>query len=195
MISHCALLYFSQLLKQHTVVHNMNGYQFQTLLVIGSVAFLIFQMGVSRQHNKFDGHDGGFNHATALRAAAGATGIKRSTPSGHGNRTQNNGSIAVDEILMDNAMQREFTTVENNNAPSSRSPKVLLYITTHMSDQHILHLQSCWPPALQNSLQYCSTPLMSWFTTPLLLLKNRTVHVATRYLRSIYYREHSRSRN
>lgn len=30
-------------------------------------------------------------------------------------------------------------------------PKVLIYITTHMSMNHMWHLKSCWPPALRNS--------------------------------------------
>ena len=30
--------------------------------------------------------------------------------------------------------------------------RVLLFVTTHMSTQHIWHLKSCWPPALNNSL-------------------------------------------
>ena len=28
----------------------------------------------------------------------------------------------------------------------------MLFVTTHMSSQHIWHLKSCWPPALQNSV-------------------------------------------
>ena len=30
----------------------------------------------------------------------------------------------------------------------------MLFVTTHMSVQHIWHLKSCWPPALQNSVLF-----------------------------------------
>ena len=35
---------------------------------------------------------------------------------------------------------------------AAKSLKVMLYVTTHMSSQHIWYLKSCWIPALQNSL-------------------------------------------
>ena len=40
----------------------------------------------------------------------------------------------------------------NTQSNTSGGLKVMLFVTTHMSSQHIWHLKSCWPPALQNSV-------------------------------------------
>jgi len=48
---------------------------------------------------------------------------------------------------------RHLQDSSNNNVADSNSkmPKVLIYITTHMSQQHKEHLKHCWPLALKNS--------------------------------------------
>ena len=42
-------------------------------------------------------------------------------------------------------------TQSNKNRPDDLKVRVMLFITTHMSPQHVWFLKSCWPPALQNS--------------------------------------------
>merc|ERR1712151_73333 len=43
-------------------------------------------------------------------------------------------------------------------------PKVLIYITTHMSNQHKDYLKYCWPPALKNSLLLNSSDIKAYVT-------------------------------
>ena len=45
---------------------------------------------------------------------------------------------------------------------NTKSLKVMLYVTTHMSPQHIWYLKSCWFPALQNSLLLCSSDVVAY---------------------------------
>ena len=59
-----------------------------------------------------------------------------------------------------NAIESTSTSTAVNKADDGiKSPhndhenlKVMLYVTTHMSPQHIWYLKSCWLPALQNSV-------------------------------------------
>ena len=44
--------------------------------------------------------------------------------------------------------------------------KVMLYVTTHMSPQHIWYLKSCWYPALQNSLLLRSSDVVVYLNPP-----------------------------
>lgn len=39
----------------------------------------------------------------------------------------------------------------NDNSAQGDEPRVLLFITTHMSDEHIWHLKTCWPQVLRTS--------------------------------------------
>jgi len=48
-----------------------------------------------------------------------------------------------------------------NNA---KMPKVLIYITTHMSQQHKEHLKHCWPLALKNSHLLSSSDIKVFLT-------------------------------
>ena len=43
---------------------------------------------------------------------------------------------------------------------NTKTLKVMLYVTTHISPQHIWYLKSCWFPALQNSLLLCSSDVV-----------------------------------
>ena len=40
----------------------------------------------------------------------------------------------------------------NKQSNTSGGLKVMMFVTTHISSEHIWHLKSCWPPALQNSV-------------------------------------------
>jgi hypothetical protein len=44
--------------------------------------------------------------------------------------------------------------------------KVMLYVTTHMSPQHIWYLKSCWSAALQNSLLLRSSDVVVYLNEP-----------------------------
>ena len=52
----------------------------------------------------------------------------------------------------------------NSELDTSKMPKVLIYITTHMSDQHKEHFKHCWPLALKNSYLLNSSDIKVYMT-------------------------------
>ena len=67
--------------------------------------------------------------------------------------------ISTDAVKSTNTNTNTNTITINKAVYGIKSPhndkeslKVMLYITTHMSPQHVWYLKSCWLPALQNSV-------------------------------------------
>ena len=52
----------------------------------------------------------------------------------------------------------------NTDIDESKIPKTLMYITTHMTQQHIDFLKYCWPLALQNSKLLSSADVMVYLS-------------------------------
>jgi len=61
-----------------------------------------------------------------------------------------------------------------STSPKMTGPKVMIYVTTHMSGQHIWQLKSCWPTALQNSLLLNSSDVVVYLTPNTVASKNVT---------------------
>jgi len=59
--------------------------------------------------------------------------------------------VLHNENILRNAFKSSINDTDFGIKPA-KSLKVMLYVTTHMSSQHIWYLKSCWIPALQNSL-------------------------------------------
>jgi hypothetical protein len=79
------------------------------------------------------------------------------------NDTGGGGTIAKTDIVGEQP-KSESTMNSSSSSKSSKESikglKVMLYVTTHMSAQHIWYLKSCWIPALQNSLLLRSSDVM-----------------------------------
>ncbi len=61
----------------------------------------------------------------------------------------------------------EIALPATSQTPNMKKPmKVLLYITTHMSAQHIWYLKTCWPRALRNSKLLNTTDVKVYLTPP-----------------------------
>lgn len=67
-------------------------------------------------------------------------------------------------IVMSNSMQKELQPERIND--QKEGLKVMLFITTHMSMDHVWFLKSCWPPALQNSHLLNASDVVVYMTPP-----------------------------
>lgn len=50
--------------------------------------------------------------------------------------------------------------------PAAPEGRILLYITTHMSEMHFWYLQACWPKALHHSSLLRNADVMVYLTAP-----------------------------
>ncbi len=72
------------------------------------------------------------------------------------NNFKEEASNKADTVIVGEQPKSESTMNSRSSSNSSKESikglKVMLYVTTHMSAQHIWYLKSCWIQALQNSL-------------------------------------------
>lgn len=75
-----------------------------------------------------------------------------------------------------------YTLPQRIPSPPTKRPKVLLYVTTHLSESHATFLQKCWPRLLKHS------PLFRAADFRMFVTKANTASINTDFIYSIFSR-------